>query len=396
MTFSCDAQSPSDNNATHTSPLSTAITNIKNDTKRQISFYDEAVHKLNEMSANALGFYTSTVEQADGSKIEYMHESLHLEDSYHAYKMTSEGFFIGSRKNLMDEFTWEGKVDMSANAVFRYLVAEGIDADIINVTNLVVGKNVLMGDDATISWGKIDGKPENIITNGNKSTYITKSYVESLKIIAEDVNATSFYGKNYYVGYGNTNGAIYQYAGNTSDLRGRWDYNGLELYYQSGSTKTTTKLNAQADSSQAYARGFSMEINGFSYYRTDGYYGSGLSTLTIENLGNTAIIDFKESLYSPNTKPKLTIGGKTKNIGIGARSSPQYTQSISLDTAYSSIYLGAGDWGYDTYINTTGDLYISSSKTYVESNGIDRECFTGSFTISGTTYYVKNGLIYKL
>ena len=61
----------------------------------------------------------------------------------------------------------------------------------INVTGLVVGKNVTMGDDATISWEQVTEQPT--IIDASTVTTITRDAISAANIRADQVSAGSFY-----------------------------------------------------------------------------------------------------------------------------------------------------------------------------------------------------------
>lgn len=138
-TYSCEAQTVSERNAVSTSPLSTAIAEVKNETSKKFKSYDESVKYLSSLSANALGFYETVVDTLEGGRIVYMHEKSTLETSLIAYQKSASGFFIGSRNAITEDWDWVGGVDMDANAVYKTLTAKGINADWINTGTLKVG-----------------------------------------------------------------------------------------------------------------------------------------------------------------------------------------------------------------------------------------------------------------
>ena len=81
----------------------------------------------------------------------------------------------------------------------------GITASYISTLNLIVGNEIQMGDNATISWGQVNDKPnvatEEYVTQQGyqtadsiKSTVITKEYIETLNIKAGSVDAENISG----------------------------------------------------------------------------------------------------------------------------------------------------------------------------------------------------------
>jgi hypothetical protein len=115
--------------------------------------------------ANALGFYLSSVKQADGSTIEYMSDKPNLLESQIIWKRTLDGFAISTDGGK----TWGAGFTSDGNAVIKILTALGINAEWINAGTLdaskITVKNLNAGSITTgefnaslIKTGKIQSK----------------------------------------------------------------------------------------------------------------------------------------------------------------------------------------------------------------------------------------------
>lgn len=115
-------------------------------------------------------------------------------------------------------------VDSGGNLIAKSITLDGkgtIDAKDMTIKNLVVGKNVLMGEDATITWSKISDKPSDLAytsdipsledIKGITSTTITSTLVSSptirggtiegalLRSIGSDKNAVEVLDENKHL-----------------------------------------------------------------------------------------------------------------------------------------------------------------------------------------------------
>ena len=133
---------------------------------------ETAVEQLARDLSNSSGLYVTTENQSDGSKIYYMHDKPTLKESMIVWKLTTLAFGISTDggKTYPYGFTVDGET------ITRLLYADGID-----VKNLVVGENVIMGPNAKISWENVTNPPT-IPTNTNQlangAGYTTMSAVE--------------------------------------------------------------------------------------------------------------------------------------------------------------------------------------------------------------------------
>ena len=117
------------------------------------------------------------------------------------------------------------KNDIPSDNHITTITKNSITSEFIKGLNLEVGNQIKMGENATISWGKISDKPNNLASSDdiptdneivnlileNRGTIITKDYIGTLKIVAgsvaaENITGTTIIGKNVIVG-GESNGS---------------------------------------------------------------------------------------------------------------------------------------------------------------------------------------------
>lgn len=127
--FSCDAETPSRNSSQRYSEMTKAVAEARKYTQKQLSQYDLAAQQLGSLMANAVGMYeTTTVDEADGSMIRYMHDKPELKDSKIIWKQTIDAFAVSTDGGV----TWPYGHDKEGNVLATVLTAIGINADWIN------------------------------------------------------------------------------------------------------------------------------------------------------------------------------------------------------------------------------------------------------------------------
>ena len=62
-----DRDSPIRNSSKYYGNEVKAVVEARKETEKQLSAYDLAVQNMNQLAANTMGFYATTVKQADGS-----------------------------------------------------------------------------------------------------------------------------------------------------------------------------------------------------------------------------------------------------------------------------------------------------------------------------------------
>lgn len=146
----CEAEDPVRNGSSYASPSAQAVVEARRNVDKQISSYDKAVQNMNQLAANAMGLYRESEAQPDGSYIYYQSNKpitvdedgkCHFEDDSVVYKNGAEGFFVSEDggKSFTSGF------DAQGNAVVNVLSAIGINADWVNVQDLVAFNATIAG-----------------------------------------------------------------------------------------------------------------------------------------------------------------------------------------------------------------------------------------------------------
>lgn len=100
----------------------------KNTSKRT-----EAVAELNEVVSNALGLYKTEIAGAGGDVKTYYHNASTLSNSTYIFTMNAGGFAFTTGENCWNDGNpiWQNGITKDGNAIFRYLFAEKISANLI-------------------------------------------------------------------------------------------------------------------------------------------------------------------------------------------------------------------------------------------------------------------------
>ncbi len=179
--ISGDAESVSAKNSTRYSASAKAVQTSKDVVQQKLTAYDVAVKQLTSLMTNAMGFYSTSIVQDDGSTIDYMHDKPLLSESVIIWKKSIDGFAVSTDGGV----TYQAGITADGNAVLKVLTALGINADWINAgtinaarlnltdyakfSNLSTpGQTIIVGDN--IKTGKIqsvDGKVYFDLTNGD-------------------------------------------------------------------------------------------------------------------------------------------------------------------------------------------------------------------------------------
>ncbi len=133
-TLKCAADSPLRNSSKMNSEAVKAVMEAKKNTEKLLSAYDIAVQTMNQLAANTMGFFSTTVRQPDGSVIAYRHDKPTLAESKVVYKSGIDGFWVTQDFQGTDEATeaagkWSSGLDSSGNAVLNILSVIGINFD---------------------------------------------------------------------------------------------------------------------------------------------------------------------------------------------------------------------------------------------------------------------------
>lgn len=105
---------------------------------KNISKKTEVVAELNEVVANALGLYETEISGAGGDVKIYYHNAPTLDNSTYIFTMNAEGFAFTTGENCWNDGNpiWMNGITKDGNAIFNYLFAEKISANLIETGKL--------------------------------------------------------------------------------------------------------------------------------------------------------------------------------------------------------------------------------------------------------------------
>ncbi len=135
--IACTAETPTEKNYTKYSAATRVNGKVREVVNEGLRAYDNAVQNMNQLAANALGFYSTTTTLSDGSYVSYRHDKPKLQDSKIVYKYSIDGFYVTTDYRGSDDATtaakqWQSGFDRNGNAVLNILSTIGINADWIN------------------------------------------------------------------------------------------------------------------------------------------------------------------------------------------------------------------------------------------------------------------------
>lgn len=147
-TIECSAKSTSRNSADKASAATKAVVKARNELKREQTSRELAQADLEKRMEEASGLFTTSVAQADGSSIIYMHDKSDLASSKVVWKFTAEAVAVstaGPSGPYATGLTADG------TALLQRIYAIGIDADYIEtgsikVENKATGERVFEAD----------------------------------------------------------------------------------------------------------------------------------------------------------------------------------------------------------------------------------------------------------
>lgn len=103
------------------------IETIKRDTNVALNSRVQTLSSFNDLICNAMGVYSTSVLQLDGSYKYYLHDSPNLESSNTIWTMTENGFAYTNSGWNNGNPVWEYGLDKEGNAIFKSVSAYGVE-----------------------------------------------------------------------------------------------------------------------------------------------------------------------------------------------------------------------------------------------------------------------------
>lgn len=141
------AENPARNSAARYSAQTKNYVDYRKYIERERTDREKALDELKDRADNSPGLFTTTVQQADGSDIFYMHNKPSLEESDIVWKMTAEAWAVSTDGGK----TYNGGMTVDGDAIVRILTAVGLNADWIKTGQIKVTKG-----DKTVFFVDID------------------------------------------------------------------------------------------------------------------------------------------------------------------------------------------------------------------------------------------------
>lgn len=132
--ISCDAEPAARHSADRFKEIDKIISDIKEETRHELSQYGKYLDQMNGLAINAMGYYETVEIQDDGSRITYMHDKPLMSESMVIYKKSIDGYFWSKDGGK----TWTSGIDKNGNAVMNVIAAIGLHAEWITSGKLQV------------------------------------------------------------------------------------------------------------------------------------------------------------------------------------------------------------------------------------------------------------------
>lgn len=189
-TVACEAEDPVRNGSEYVSAAAQAVVEARRNTEKQLTTYDKAVQDMNQLTANAMGLFTKSEKQSDGSSIFYQstkpitvdeNGKCHFEAGSTVYKKQGEGFFVSRDGGN----TYSSGFDADGNAVLNVLYAIGIVCDWIRGGTLTLGGK----DNGNGTFSLLNEKGKVIATIDNTGFQILSGIIAGPTFISKGIGS---------------------------------------------------------------------------------------------------------------------------------------------------------------------------------------------------------------
>lgn len=212
----CSADSPLRNNQ---GSGRDSVKQLKQLIEKEKTEREKALERLNQMLKDSSGFYSTTVEQQDGSVIMYIHNKPTIEESQYVIKITGEAMGISNDggETYIYGLTYDGE------AILRKIYAEGIDADYITAGHLSADK--ILGGTLTLG-GRNNKNGELKIVDENGEVIGTWDK-DGITILKGKLSAALIVGDILTLGGLNNQHGVLNILDENGELIGSWDKEGI-------------------------------------------------------------------------------------------------------------------------------------------------------------------------
>ncbi len=228
MSIKCTAETAARSNLkTYSQNTATDIRNqIKlNKAAGGVTGFESNVIKMNKLAANTLGFHYSQEKQNDGSIIAYWHDKPDRDESTVIYMQGADGFFLSKDGGE----TWTNGFDAEGNAVVNILSAIGINAQWLNIDDVVErinqdGTVTVDGAKVSIDGQGLTSKFESITETAESQASLIQQLADSIVGLVRDGNGGSMLQQDanglWYFNLGPLQQSLSDTANSLDDLSG--------------------------------------------------------------------------------------------------------------------------------------------------------------------------------
>lgn len=266
--ISCDAETPSRNNADRYSQLGKTQVELRQLVEKEKSSRQQALEELNLKMENAEGMYSTTTKDSNGASIIHLHDKPLLKDSQTVLTINSEAIAISRDGGK----TYLYGFQMNGDIIARLLSVVGINADWIK-TGSVQGNNMIINlNRGTIksknSWSSVD------IDTGN---FKITDETTGLMTMNMDRSGANFYRDGSFIGYIGTN-----------SWKNYPNKKGLGFYLNQGQYLSWSRLNGST-----YQPSLTWTIDntatGFKGFKFDDAVNLGWNTLSNAYISSSTV-----------------------------------------------------------------------------------------------------------
>ena len=129
QTSRSSGETPTKNSASRFTSMTRNYVRLKEVIASTKDYYEAGLNELDKAMQGKSGLYTTEETQPDGSTIFYMHDQKELDKSTVVWKMNSEAWAVSTDGGK----TWNGGMTVNGDVIARYLSADGVNANWINV-----------------------------------------------------------------------------------------------------------------------------------------------------------------------------------------------------------------------------------------------------------------------
>lgn len=220
-------------------------------TRQEMTTREQALIRMNEVIANAMGLYFIPVTSSvDGSTKYYFTNRPTLEESTLIYVFNSGGF-AWSNKWEGDKTAWKYGITNEGNAFLNYLSLNKLDANYIEVESIVGKINESTGS------SELSITADHIDVNGKSLSLTLQNYITD-----EDLNTTLASELKSYITSEELSLTLTSYA-TKDDLDGYAKASELDIYITSEELSATVSDYAKKEDGETNTFGYSLTSNGF-------------------------------------------------------------------------------------------------------------------------------------